>query len=85
MKTLSQIFSEYAKNEMRSRGLRQTRVSQQIGITQAGLSQLLNGKRRWNVEVAGRVADALGLTLGEMVTRAQAAQRPGPTPDSSPH
>lgn len=49
--------------EIKKRGLKQGYVAEQIGITPAYLSQIVNGSRKMSTNIAVRASIVLGVSL----------------------
>ena len=64
---------EYLEVMRKSKGLTQKAVADAVGISQAYYNQIENGKRggRMMIDVFAKLASALGLTLGEMMSAEQ--------------
>lgn len=54
------------KNTRRQKGLTQAEVAKRAGITVTGYSRYENGQRTPRVDVAKRIANALGSTVDEL-------------------
>lgn len=50
----------------RLKGLRWGWVAEQLGISPSLLSLMLSGQRRWTPERIEKLADVLGVTVGEL-------------------
>ena len=61
-------FGKRLKAFRHKRGLSQDRLAQRAGITRVAILQVENGRRAYlNLPSAVKVADALGITLDELV------------------
>lgn len=49
--------------EIKNRGLKQGYVAEQVGITPAYLSQIVNGSRKMSTDIAVRASIALSVSL----------------------
>lgn len=50
-------------------GVRQTELAERLGVPQSMVSKFETGERRLDVVELKRVAEALGMSLGEVVSR----------------
>jgi len=57
----------YIKNARKRAGFTQAQLSAATGIDQASISRMENGRQGVTLESLGRIAEALGVTLGELV------------------
>jgi transcriptional regulator with XRE-family HTH domain len=51
----------------------QERLGELVGFTQAHISMIENGERELNVKTADKIADALGVTLNELLVESEDA------------
>jgi len=65
------------------RGLSQHSVAQRAGLDPGYLSRIEHGKIRPSIDMALRIADALGVTLGEMFEVPASGKNAGPCPVSA--
>jgi transcriptional regulator with XRE-family HTH domain len=49
----------------------QERLGELVGFTQAHISMIENGERELNVKTADKIADALGVTLNELLVESE--------------
>ncbi len=56
-----------------SRGLTQEQLARKIGIDQAAISRMENGKQRITLELLGRMAQALGMDPRDLFPDREAA------------
>lgn len=61
------MLQEKIKNERVRRGLSQAEMAEKVGVSQAMYSYYENGWRKPSLEVAKRIADALEISLDELV------------------
>jgi len=52
----------------RHRGLTQVALAERAGVTQAAIASIERGKRKPSVELLMKLADALGVTMDDLVT-----------------
>lgn len=64
---------EYLEVMRKAKGMTQKDVADAVGISQAYYNQIENGKRggRMMIDIFAKLASALGLTLGEMMSAEQ--------------
>jgi len=53
-------MNELVRREMYRRGWTQKRIGREMGITEAEISKLLNGRRGWTFNLAERLKKVLG-------------------------
>lgn len=63
----SSLFGGRLKTVLRKRGISQTVFAEKAGMTQASLSQIMNGERRANFTTIIRIANTAGLSIDKMV------------------
>ncbi len=56
-----------------SRGLTQEQLARKIGVDQAAISRMENGKQRITLELLGRMAEALGMDPRDLFPDREAA------------
>ena len=56
-------------NLLDEHGVRQTDVANYLGITQSGLSMLVNGQRKMSVETAVRIADYFDIKVEDIINQ----------------
>jgi transcriptional regulator with XRE-family HTH domain len=72
---LSDAFSRVVKKNREGRGLSRAALAELSGLHQTYVGLLERGDRSPNLDTAKALADALGLSLGEMITEAERMQK----------
>lgn len=65
---LVSVLASNIRAEAGRRSLTQTDLANVLGITQSAISRRWNGRRPWPLEDLPTVADALGVTVADLVT-----------------
>ena len=60
-------FGEYIKRIMTHKGMTQKELADKVGITQSAMSRYINDKRIPFIDVAFKIAAALGVSIDELV------------------
>lgn len=55
------------KKYLDSRGISQYKVAKLAGVSEASISLFISGQRSWNLETAKKVANALEITVDELI------------------
>ena len=61
-----ELIGERVHQHMLEQGMTQTRLAALLGFTQATVSRKLSGERPWFADELIAVADALGVTVGDL-------------------
>lgn len=67
MTLLKENTSLILKEELKSKGLKQKFVAENIGVTTTYLSQMLNGSKHFSVEIAIKMARFLDVPLEKIL------------------
>jgi putative transcriptional regulator len=59
-------FKNRIREVRRQRGLRQVDLARKVGVFQSEISEIECGNRKPNVYLAKRIAEALGVSLGDL-------------------
>jgi len=65
-KTKPATFGDRLRAVLAARGITVYRLAQLTGITQSHVYRLVSGEQQPSLDVAGRIADALGVTVDEL-------------------
>ncbi len=66
----NELFIDWLREQMATRGWSQNQMARAIGITHGGLSTIFSGKRRPGIETYIKIAQALGVNITEVLARA---------------
>jgi ribosome-binding protein aMBF1 (putative translation factor) len=72
---LSDAFSQVVKKHREKRGLSKAALAELSGLHQTYVGLLERGERSPNLDTAKAIANALGISLGKMITEAEQMQR----------
>jgi transcriptional regulator with XRE-family HTH domain len=71
---LSDSFSQVVKNHREKRKLSRVALAELAGLHQTYIGLLERGERSPNLDTAKAIANALGLSLGKLITEAEQMQ-----------
>jgi ribosome-binding protein aMBF1 (putative translation factor) len=63
------------RNEMQLQGVSQRELAKRAGTSYAGINRILQGKQDPTLELADRLADALGMELAKFLEKSSAKRR----------
>jgi transcriptional regulator with XRE-family HTH domain len=69
--TISEKFGQVIKTVREKQGISQEKLAEMAEIDRTYVSMIERGKRHPTLEVAGRIAHALGMKLSEIIRRAE--------------
>ena len=72
---LSDFFSQVVKKHREKRNLSRAMLAELSGLHQTYIGLLERGERSPNLDTAKTIANALGLSLGKMITEAERMQK----------
>jgi ribosome-binding protein aMBF1 (putative translation factor) len=72
---LSDVFSQVVKKHREKRALSRASLAELSGLHQTYVGLLERGERSPNLDTAKAIADALGVSLGKMITEAEQMQK----------
>ncbi len=71
MRQFSDAFSEVVKQLREKRNLSRNALAKKAGLHQTYIGLLERGERSPNLDTAKAIANALGISLAQMITRAE--------------
>ena len=72
---LSDAFSQVVKRHREKRGLSRAALAESSGLHQTYIGLLERGDRSPNLDTAKAIANALGISLGKLITEAERLQK----------
>ena len=66
--TVSEIVASNVRAEVARAGITQRNFARLIGLSQSNVSHRWNGERAWKLDELGFIADALGVSVADLVT-----------------